>query len=383
MVRPIPPLQLTASRARLGLFGVILCSAHAAAEWQAVGPPPFNAILRDAALSAGIIDARFRRVCRQGGVMHHKLILFTGAGSGAGKSTLSAFLAQQFTAHAIPTRWIYEEDTLDAFTPFFQALRQKQLNTLDLFLDATRRLVLACQVQPSVCIVDSLLPGYGFFFGAHPLTAIAALTTELASILAPLQPLLVYMDSDVGVALNRAIAQRGSAWFERMVQRMNSWNLPLYPGKPFSDQPSVIAFDQQARQFALRLLDYWPIPKLMLTTDDTPLGQLKTQLLNYFQLDELPVRTGVDSDLLASYCGTYAARDGATTEPAVEIRCVAGQLVINRYWPNGTALVAEDLRQFRLENTNYRVIFELQTNERIKELTLLYRDRRQQYTKIN
>ncbi|HEU5092425.1 MAG TPA: hypothetical protein VFU22_17175 [Roseiflexaceae bacterium] len=77
--------------------------------------------------------------------MHHKLILFSGSGPGAGKSTLSAFLAQQFTAHAIPTRWIYEEDTLDAFTPFFQALRQKQLNTLDLFLDATRSLVIECQ----------------------------------------------------------------------------------------------------------------------------------------------------------------------------------------------------------------------------------------------
>ena len=59
--------------------------------------------------------------------------------NGAGKSTLSAFLAQQFTAHALPTRWIYEEDTLDAFTPFFQALREKQLNTLDLFLARNRR----------------------------------------------------------------------------------------------------------------------------------------------------------------------------------------------------------------------------------------------------
>jgi hypothetical protein len=232
-------------------------------------------------------------------------------------------------------------------------------------------------------MVDSLLPGYGFFFGAHPLTAIAALTTELATILAPLQPLLVYVDSDVGVALNRAIAQRGSAWFKRMVQRMNSWNLPLYPSKPFSDQQSVIAFDQQARQFALRLLDHWHVPKLMLTTDDTQLGQLKAQLLNYFELDELAVHTGVDPDLLASYCGTYAARDGATTEPAAEIRCVGGQLVINRYWPSGTALVAEDPRQFRLENTNYRVIFEPQANGAIKGLTLLYPDQRQQYTKID
>ena len=315
--------------------------------------------------------------------MHHKMILFTGAGPGAGKSTLSAFLAQQFTAHAISNRWIYEEDTLDAFTPFFQALRQKQLNTLDLFLDATRSLVLECQAQPGVWIVDSLLPGYGFFFGAHPLTAIAALTTELATILAPLQPLLVYVDSDVGVALNRAIAQRGSAWFERMVQRMNAWNLPLYPGKPFSDQQSVIAFDQQARQFALCLLDHWHVPKLMLTTDATPLDQLKAQLLGYFQINELPIHTAVDPDLLASYCGTYTTRDGAATEPGVEIRCVAGQLVINRYWPNGTALVAEDPRQFRLENTNYRVIFDPQSTGAIKGLTLLYRDQRQQFAKID
>jgi hypothetical protein len=315
--------------------------------------------------------------------MQHKLILFSGAGPGAGKSTLSAFLAQQFTAHAIPNRWIYEEDTVDAFTPFFQALRLKQLNTLDLFLDATRSLVIECQTQPTICIVDSLLPGYGFFFGAHPLTTIAALTNQLASILAPLHPLLVYVDSDVGVALNRAIAQRGSAWFERMVQRMNSWNLPLYTDKPFSDQQSVIAFDQQARQFTLRLLDHWHGPKLMLNTDDTELGQLKAHLLGYFQLNELSVHTGVDQNQLPSYCGTYAARDPAATEPAVEITCVAGQLVINRYWPNGTVLIAEDAYQFRLENTNYRVIFEPQANGGIKGLTLLYRGQRYQLHKID
>jgi len=315
--------------------------------------------------------------------MQHKLILFTGAGPGVGKSTLSAFLAQQFTAHALPTRWIYEEDTLDAFTPFFQALREKQLNTLDLFLDAARNLVLDCQAQSSVCIVDSLLPGYGFFFGAHPLTAIAALTNQLVTILAPLHPLLVYVDGDVAVALNRAITQRGSAWFERMVQRMNSWNLPLYPDKPFSNQQSVIAFDQQARQFALRLLDHWYEPKLMLNTNDTPLDQLKAQLLGYFQLDERSIHTGVDPERLASYCGIYAARDGATTESAVEIRYVDGQLVINRYWPNGTVLVAEAHDQFRLENTNYRVIFEPQTNGIIKGLTLLYRDQQHQLARVD
>ena len=145
----------------------------------------------------------------------------------------------------------------------------------------------------------------------------------------------------------------------------------------------MIAFDQQARQFALCLLDHWHVPKLMLTTDATPLDQLKAQLLNHFQINELPVHTAVDPDLLASYCGTYTARDGAATEPGVEIRCVAGQLVINRYWPNGTALVAEDPRQFRLENTNYRVIFEPQPTGAIKGLTLLYRDQRQQFAKID
>ncbi|HEU5092424.1 MAG TPA: hypothetical protein VFU22_17180 [Roseiflexaceae bacterium] len=227
------------------------------------------------------------------------------------------------------------------------------------------------------------MPGYGIFFGAHPLTAIATLTNQLASILAPFHPLLVYVDSDVGVALNRAIAQRGSAWFERMVQRMNGWNLLLYTDKPFSDQQSVVAFDQQAHQFALRLLDHWHSLKFMLNTDDTELGQLKTQLLGYFQLNELAVYTGVDPDRLPSYCGTYAARDPAVTEPAVEIKCVAGQLVINRYWPNGTALVAEDVYQFRLENTNYRVIFEPQANGGIIALTLLYRGQRYQLHKID
>ena len=67
--------------------------------------------------------------------------------------------------------------------------------------------MLECQAQPAVCIVDSLLPGYGFFFGTHPLTAIAALTAQLTAILAPLHPLLVYVDSDIAVALNRAVAQ--------------------------------------------------------------------------------------------------------------------------------------------------------------------------------
>src|SRR5689334_8952729 len=123
--------------------------------------------------------------------MEYHLIAFFGASPGAGKSTLSAFLSQQFHLHRLPHRWIYEEDPLPEFQPFFQALQAHQPDTIAQYLRATAAFASTCATT-HLTIIDSILPGYSFFFGTQPLATIADMSQHLHTILAPLRPVLVY-----------------------------------------------------------------------------------------------------------------------------------------------------------------------------------------------
>src|SRR5262245_36422801 len=157
--------------------------------------------------------------------MQHKLIMLAGSGPGAGKSTLSEFLFDQFTRCAIPTCWIYEEDILhlDAFAPVVKAFQQGEGDAIEAVLAATRRFVQDAIHADVVVVTDSIFPAYTWLFAAgYPQARIADFSTQLAQLLAPLQPLTIYLNSDVPTSLKRAVAQRGEQWLDDLITTMQT-----------------------------------------------------------------------------------------------------------------------------------------------------------------
>lgn len=210
--------------------------------------------------------------------MQHRMIMFAGSSPGAGKSSLSNALFQQLRAQQIPAQWFYEEDFLQlpAFAPFLHELATSYPN-IDLFLQA------AVSLPPSdamtVRITDAFLPGYHLFFGVYPLAQIERYSRDLYHTFSALQPLIVYLKTDIATAYARAVKQRGAVWLERIIHRMNTWHLPLYTQKPFRTLPDVIAFDQELDACVLALLDDWPGHTLVLDTTETPIRKLQTGIL--------------------------------------------------------------------------------------------------------
>lgn len=178
-------------------------------------------------------------------------------------------------------------------------------------------------------------------------------------ILQSLHPLVVYLNSDVETALLRAVAQRGTPWLERMMQRMNTWQLALYDQKPFVHLHDVVAFDTQINQLNLALLSQWRGDSMILDTTNTPVSQLLTRLLHRMEVPEHPVQYHVDHHRLHAYVGRYVLHGASSLSKQLDVRLVNDRLVVNTYWPNGIPLVAESDTRFRLESTSRWIEFDL------------------------
>ena len=305
--------------------------------------------------------------------MRHKLVMLAGSASGAGKSTLSEFLFDQLTRHAIPTRWIYEEDILhlDAFAPVVRFFQRGQGDGIEALLGATSRFVREAVAANEVVITDSIFPAYTWLFAAgYSRGQIADFSAELARLLAPLQPLIIYLDSDVAASLKRAVARRGTAWLDDLIAAMQTYT--YCQSHPVRDMEGVIAFFESTRRLSLDLLADWPHPTLVLDTIATPLGQVAAMLLEHFDLPAQAVAPMPAAADLHQYAGVYVPRDPAAASSPLEIRLVHGELIVDAYWPNGCRLIPEGPGRFRLQSTNRRIVFDCQTQQKPCVLAYAY-----------
>lgn len=289
----------------------------------------------------------------------HRLIMFAGSSPGAGKTTLSSILFEQFNAHGIPAQWLEEGDVVDTFERFVPELKTSRINT-DLLLRASTAFVEFCRSTPTTYITDSFLPGFIYLYGRYPSEAIEQYSMDLHTILHPLNPLLIYLQSNVERALARAVQQRSSQWIENIRAYLNSWQLPLYTTapNPFPTWHDLIPFFEQVDDLTRSLITGWPSDTVLLNTTDTSTTRLTATLLAHFGLAQRTVAHVVSPALLQTYTGRYVRRDESVQPLHLDISLHDNGLFVNTYWPNGTALLPESDQRFRLQSTNRRIEFD-------------------------
>jgi hypothetical protein len=315
--------------------------------------------------------------------MRHKLIMLAGSAPGAGKSTLSEFLFDQFTRCSIPTHWIYEEDILhlEAFAPAVQAFQHGHGDAIEALLATTTRFVRDCMRSNMVVVTDSIFPAYTWLFAAgYPQARIADFSAQLAELLAPLQPLSIYLNSDVAASLKRAAAQRGEPWLDDLIAAMQTYT--YCQTHQVRDMDDVIVFFESVTRLSIELLADWPHATLVLDTTATPLDQIKAVLLQHLSLPQQAAAPILTATELQPYVGVYVPRDTTAALSSLEIRLIDGQLIINAYWPNGCRLIPEGPAQFRLQSTNRRVAFSTQAEVRPGGLTYTYGGDAHHYDRI-
>jgi hypothetical protein len=219
---------------------------------------------------------------------NNRLIAFTGSGTGAGKSVLSAFLFSAFencgkSAHLFTE---LEGNQLEALQPFMAALGTGEAHAIDAFRAGIRDLVAEWSAHDTVWITDFILPGFLYLVGAYPLTRVEAFADELADLLAPMNPVLVYLTVDIEVGWKRATNDRGPRWRDETADFFVRWQVPYahYPHGPVRDEADLLHFFSWTDRRCRELLNRFAGETLVLDTTTVPIEATQQKLLDYFRL---------------------------------------------------------------------------------------------------
>lgn len=270
---------------------------------------------------------------------------------------------------------------VEAFERFAPGMTTEE-PTPEFFLQGSTALVQWCRTENSTFVIDSFLPGFWYLYGRYSDEQIAAFSTELRSILNPLQPLVLYLRTDVEAALMRAARQRGMQWLENITRYLNGWQLPLFGGalKPLRTTSDVISFFARADRLAIALLAEWP-GALILDATQTSVSQLLATILSYLELAERSIEHREAPADLQRYTGIYIPYERGQAGQSLEISLMSDELFVNTYWPAGTRLLPEGGGRFHLEGTNRHIAFDVQANGSPCGLTYYYGETTHRYKK--
>ena len=193
-----------------------------------------------------------------------KLIMFYGAGSGAGKSTLSRAIWQRLKDVRMTGGHHAEEEVLtsEAFAPYVSAVDAGDGSDMDTLWFSCLAFLAISRNSPGVIVTDSILPCTDWLVSAGVETeAVVRFAQNLADQMDDIPSLFVFVERDVRVAMERAIADRGGEWARELaIKRCGS-----------DDLDGLIAYLSRAQVLGLLIWDRWPHPKIkIVTTHDSP-----------------------------------------------------------------------------------------------------------------
>ncbi|GAA1338080.1 hypothetical protein GCM10009635_47900 [Actinocatenispora thailandica] len=169
-----------------------------------------------------------------------------------GKSTLCGGLSRWLAGTALRVDHFREEEILTrpqfaAVAAEFTATGRVERETL---LAATGRFVesvLASGVD--VVIADALVPFVPTLLAmGHDERTIDAFLTELTEVLAPVRPVMVFLDGNAETALSRAASRTGVQWLDWYVAKLAGYGV----SPPVTDVASAVTYLQREREVTLR-----------------------------------------------------------------------------------------------------------------------------------
>ncbi|MFJ9012569.1 hypothetical protein [Streptomyces canus] len=179
------------------------------------------------------------------------LITVWGASPGVGKSTLCDGLSQWLADMGQRVNHFREEEILtrpqfDVVAEEFKATGTVALGTL---IAATAKFVDAVVASgDDVVIADALMPFVPTLLAmGHGEETIDAFMTELTEVLAPVRPVMVFLDGNAESALSRAATREGEHWLEWYVGKLASYQV----SPPVADVASAVKYLQRERALTL------------------------------------------------------------------------------------------------------------------------------------
>ncbi|WP_405961441.1 hypothetical protein OG235_39430 [Streptomyces sp. NBC_00024] len=179
------------------------------------------------------------------------LITVCGASPGVGKSTLCVALSRWLSGTGLRVDHFREEEILTR--PQFAAVAEEFRATgrvgREPLITATARFVDAVRANgDDVVVADALMPYVPTLLAmGHGEETINAFMTELAEVLAPVCPVMVYLDGNPETALSRAARREGALWLDRYVGKLAEYEV----SPPVTDVASAARYLLRERAVTL------------------------------------------------------------------------------------------------------------------------------------
>ncbi|MEU0071520.1 hypothetical protein ABZ027_18520 [Streptomyces sp. NPDC006332] len=168
-----------------------------------------------------------------------------------GKSTVSAGLSRWLADTGLRVDHFREEEILDR--PQFAAVAEEFRTTgtvgLGTLIAATARFVDAVVAsEDDVVIADALVPFIPTLLAmGHGEEAIDAFMNDLTEALAPLCPVMVFLDGSAEAALSRAARREGEGWLDWYVGKLAGYQV----SPPVTDVASAVTYLRRERAVTL------------------------------------------------------------------------------------------------------------------------------------
>jgi len=231
-----------------------------------------------------------------------KLILVEGL-SGLGKSTTAEKLAVKIKRSGLPCDWYHEmseNHPIHRIYPTRSADYRARSEALwQAFVDRGRREE-RIQVIESRFLQNSAMD---MLFDNHPIDEIVDHNHRLQAIIAPMSPVLIYLDQDdVGAYVSRLYGQimAGETWMLQMLAsrwfraRGIMWPSPLLKVMPKllfqrlrdSQRNAFVRFFDAYRELASKLFGDFPYPKLLVVNPRDNWDKSFRRVETFFDLEE-------------------------------------------------------------------------------------------------
>ena len=192
-------------------------------------------------------------------MINTKLILIEGF-PGAGKSTTTLHIGTALQEQGIACRWYLEDDDPHPIACLdfeIKGLPEKMIPLWASFAEQVMQ-------DSTVTIIESRLwQNTAFFMYMSNCEAgeIVHFSHQLGQVLAPLSPLLMYLDQqDAEAALRRLYTLRGEKWMQEALDMTTAY--PWFQSRGLKDFAGWVQFFEEWQRVAERLYHDWPHRKI-------------------------------------------------------------------------------------------------------------------------
>src|SRR6266508_2814700 len=229
-----------------------------------------SAAIRNCRKSLGGLDRRGLTAVANCDHVRMRLVAVVGAAPGIGKSQLCASLVDWLTEEGLAVDHFAEEHVLSR--PGFAAVASEFAATgrvsSTVLVDTTARyLADAAAAGIAVVVMDSLIPFVPSLLAfGHPEHDIAAIVDDLATRIAAIPTVTVFLDGDAATALPRAAAREGPHWLAWYTNKLTRYGLLA---DPEPDLTAVCRYLAHERATTLQTLRRQPWNLVIIEHADT------------------------------------------------------------------------------------------------------------------